>query len=161
MRPSNFFWNWSGRNRWMPKPPLKRCCAPCRQRKLPCAFSGWSPGMRAWPASSQPISRHLRSATDAILNRGGGKRVPPEKFRVALVQMSCGPEPERESGKGPRPRRRRRADRARRSSACPELFQTQYFCQREDHSLFDLAEPIPGPTTEKLAAAAQSKTASS
>jgi len=27
----------------------------------------------------------------------------------------------------------------------PELFQTQYFCQREDHSLFDLAEPIPGP----------------
>jgi len=25
----------------------------------------------------------------------------------------------------------------------PELFQTQYFCQREDHALFDLAEPIP------------------
>jgi N-carbamoylputrescine amidase len=37
----------------------------------------------------------------------------------------------------------------------PELFQTQYFCQREDHSLFDLAEPIPGPTTEKLSAAAR------
>ena len=36
----------------------------------------------------------------------------------------------------------------------PELFQTQYFCQREDAALFDLAEPIPGPTTEKLAAAA-------
>src|SRR4051812_7247108 len=33
----------------------------------------------------------------------------------------------------------------------PELFQTQYFCQREDAALFDLAEPIPGPTTEKLA----------
>jgi N-carbamoylputrescine amidase len=32
----------------------------------------------------------------------------------------------------------------------PELFQTQYFCQREDAALFDLAEPIPGPTTEKL-----------
>ena len=25
-----------------------------------------------------------------------------------------------------------------------ELFQTQYFCQREDAALFDLAEPIPG-----------------
>src|SRR5260370_39251404 len=37
----------------------------------------------------------------------------------------------------------------------PELFQTQYFCQREDHSLFDLAEPIPGSTTEKLSAAAR------
>src|ERR1700720_4714063 len=33
----------------------------------------------------------------------------------------------------------------------PELFQTQYFCQREDASLFDLAEPIPGPTSTKLA----------
>src|SRR5256886_3118362 len=37
----------------------------------------------------------------------------------------------------------------------PELFQTQYFCQREDASLFDLAEPIPGPATEKLAATAR------
>ena len=34
----------------------------------------------------------------------------------------------------------------------PELFQTQYFCQREDQALFDLAEPIPGPRTEKLPA---------
>jgi N-carbamoylputrescine amidase len=32
----------------------------------------------------------------------------------------------------------------------PELFQTQYFCQREDATLFDLAEPIPGPSSEKL-----------
>src|SRR3954468_21242531 len=32
----------------------------------------------------------------------------------------------------------------------PELFQTQYFCQREDAALFDLAEPIPGPTTTQL-----------
>jgi len=32
----------------------------------------------------------------------------------------------------------------------PELFQTQYFCQREDASLFDLAHPIPGPTSAKL-----------
>ena len=32
----------------------------------------------------------------------------------------------------------------------PELFQTQYFCQREEAALFDLAEPIPGPSTERL-----------
>jgi len=37
----------------------------------------------------------------------------------------------------------------------PELFQTQYFCQREDASLFDLAEPIPGPTSKKLAEVAR------
>ena len=32
----------------------------------------------------------------------------------------------------------------------PELFRSQYFCQREDADLFDLAEPIPGPSTEAL-----------
>jgi len=37
----------------------------------------------------------------------------------------------------------------------PELFQMQYFCQREDAALFDLAEPIPGPTTAKLAEVAK------
>ncbi len=35
-----------------------------------------------------------------------------------------------------------------------ELFRTRYFCQREDTSAFDLAEPIPGPTTDVLAALA-------
>jgi len=33
----------------------------------------------------------------------------------------------------------------------PELFRTQYFCQREDTRLFDLAEAIPGRQTERLA----------
>lgn len=74
--------------------------------------------------------------------RGGWKRLPPEKFRVALVQMSCGPEPEQNLEKA----LSRVADAAGRGAqviCLPELFQTQYFCQREDHSLFDLAEPIP------------------
>jgi N-carbamoylputrescine amidase len=31
-----------------------------------------------------------------------------------------------------------------------ELFRTQYFCQIEDHRFFELAEPIPGPTTEAI-----------
>ncbi len=31
-----------------------------------------------------------------------------------------------------------------------ELFSSQYFCQSEDHARFELAESIPGPTTEKL-----------
>jgi N-carbamoylputrescine amidase len=29
-----------------------------------------------------------------------------------------------------------------------ELFRSQYFCQEEDHKYFELAEPIPGPTTK-------------
>jgi N-carbamoylputrescine amidase len=35
-----------------------------------------------------------------------------------------------------------------------ELFRSRYFCQVEDHRFFDLAEPIPGPSTEELAALA-------
>lgn len=32
-----------------------------------------------------------------------------------------------------------------------ELHATQYFCQTEDTAIFELAEPIPGPTSEHLA----------
>jgi N-carbamoylputrescine amidase len=37
----------------------------------------------------------------------------------------------------------------------PELFRTEYIGQREDPALFDLAEPIPGPSTEALAKSAK------
>jgi N-carbamoylputrescine amidase len=36
-----------------------------------------------------------------------------------------------------------------------ELFRSQYFCQKQDATIFDLAEPIPGPSTEALAAVAR------
>lgn len=36
-----------------------------------------------------------------------------------------------------------------------ELFLTPYFCQIQDPSLFELAEPIPGPTTDALASCAK------
>src|SRR5437588_8509920 len=68
--------------------------------------------------------------------------------------MSCGPEPEQNLNKA----LERTSDAAGRGAqivCLPELFQTQYFCQREDHALFDLAEPIPGATSEKLSAAAR------
>ena len=36
--------------------------------------------------------------------------------------------------------------------AClPELFASDYFCKAEDAALFDLAEPIPGPTSNRIA----------
>ncbi len=37
----------------------------------------------------------------------------------------------------------------------PELFATPYFCRNQNHDAFDLAEPIPGPTTRAMAAAAK------
>lgn len=35
-----------------------------------------------------------------------------------------------------------------------ELFRSRYFCQSENHKNFQLAEPIPGPTTDALGALA-------
>jgi N-carbamoylputrescine amidase len=78
----------------------------------------------------------------------------PEKFNVGLVQMSCGPDPDANVAKAVS----RVKDAARQGAhivCLPELFRTQYFCQREDAALFDLAEPIPGPTTDALAKAAK------
>jgi len=72
-----------------------------------------------------------------------------EKFRVGLVQMSCGPDPEKNLGHA-LDMVRDAAGRGAHVVCLPELFQTQYFCQREDASLFDLAEPVPGPTTARL-----------
>ncbi len=78
----------------------------------------------------------------------------PERFRVGLVQMSATPDPEtnlqraiahvRDAAKG-----------GAQIICLPELFQTQYFCQREDPALFDLAEPVPGPATARLSAVAK------
>ena len=44
---------------------------------------------------------------------------------------------------------------ARRSFACKSCSPGIYPCQSEDHARFDDAEPIPGPTTERLAEAAR------
>ena len=82
-----------------------------------------------------------------------------EKFKVGLVQMSCGPEPEENLGRAC-DFIRKAARKGAHFVCLPELFRTQYFCQREDAALFDLAEPIPGPTTQAIAAVArQSKVA--
>ncbi len=84
----------------------------------------------------------------------GGHRVASEVFHVGLIQMSCSPDPDDNL--------RRAAEKVREAAkkgaqiiCLPELFRTQYFCQREDAALFDLSETIPGPTTDALAAVAR------
>ncbi len=76
-----------------------------------------------------------------------------DELTVALVQMRCGSDPavNLESALD------RIAAAARRGAqlvCLQELFGSLYFCQREDTALFDLAETIPGPTTEALRRAA-------
>jgi len=80
--------------------------------------------------------------------------LPPEKFRVGLIQMSTTPDPDQNLQRAIE-HVRKAAGQGAQVICLPELFQTQYFCQREDAALFDLAEPIPGPTSSKLAEVAK------
>jgi N-carbamoylputrescine amidase len=68
--------------------------------------------------------------------------------------MSCGPKVEENLAKA-LSRIGEAAEKGAQIICLQELFCSQYFCQTEDAELFDLAEPIPGPTTEVLAAAAR------
>lgn len=78
------------------------------------------------------------------------------KFTVALVQMACSPDPELNLHRAVE--RVEEAARAGAAVIClPELFRTPYFCQREDAAFFDLAEPVPGATTETLGKIAKEK----
>jgi len=73
----------------------------------------------------------------------------PSKFTVGLVQMSMSDDTESNLGKAIA-RIREAAQQGATLVCLPELFRTQYIGQREDHALFDLAEAVPGPTTETL-----------
>jgi len=77
-----------------------------------------------------------------------------QNFRVGLVQLRCGPDPDENLARAVE-QVQAASKRGAQVVCLPELFCTQYFCQREDASLFDLAEPIPGPTTEKISQAAR------
>ena len=73
--------------------------------------------------------------------------------KLGLLQTTCSPDPAANLEKT-----LAFAGRAARQGAriicTQELFRSQYFCQSEDHKYFQLAEPIPGPSTaafQKLA----------
>jgi N-carbamoylputrescine amidase len=72
-----------------------------------------------------------------------------EKFNIGLIQLSFGKDQDDNLKKA--------ADwcvKAAKQGAdvicLPELFRSQYFCQEENIKNFDLAESIPGPSTERL-----------
>jgi N-carbamoylputrescine amidase len=90
-------------------------------------------------------------ASDRGEHRGERAR---REVRVGLVQMACSAEPGRNLDKA----LAGVAEAARKGAhvvCLQELFRTLYFCQAEDHAHFDLAEPVPGPTTEALQDAAR------
>jgi N-carbamoylputrescine amidase len=75
---------------------------------------------------------------------------------IGLVQMRCGENPQENLE-----RALEKIEAAARDGArvvcLQELFRSQYPCQSEDPARFELAEPIPGPTTDALAKLAGSR----
>lgn len=71
------------------------------------------------------------------------------KFRLGLVQTACSLDPQENLDKAAA--KVREAAAAGAQIIClQELFRSQYFCRDESAELFDLAEPIPGPSTEVM-----------
>jgi N-carbamoylputrescine amidase len=78
----------------------------------------------------------------------------PDTFTLGLVQMSCDADAETNLAKAEAAIAA--AAKAGAQIVClPELFTGPYFCQTEDIRLFDKAETIPGPSTERLGKAAK------
>ena len=109
--------------------------------RCPCRGLEPEAGITTMVATMKPTTDDKGSSPAA-----GGAR----GLRVALIQMACAEDPARNLSRA----LEAIAEAAGRGAGIvclPELFRTRYFCQREDASLFDLAEPVPGPTTEAVA----------
>ena len=75
------------------------------------------------------------------------------RLRVGLVQRKTGEDPKKnlvQTLEGIR----EAAGKGAQVIALEELFLSRYFPQTEDHRYFELAEPVPGPTTHTLSEAA-------
>jgi N-carbamoylputrescine amidase len=77
-----------------------------------------------------------------------------ERLVVGLVQMAMG-ESAAENDRTAEAGIREAAKQGAKLVCLPELYRSRYFCQSEDEAFFALAEAVPGPTTEKLAALAR------
>ncbi|MEJ7606735.1 MAG: carbon-nitrogen hydrolase [Bryobacteraceae bacterium] len=81
-------------------------------------------------------------------------RAREEKFRVGLAQFACSKDANGNLEKAIESIREAAAQGA--EIVClPELFRSQYFCREENADLFDLAESIPGPSTEAIGKVAE------
>lgn len=82
------------------------------------------------------------------------KNLKKDEVTVALIQMSMKNDTEANLSKAVK-----RIEEAAKKGAdvvcLPELFKSQYFCQEEDSDNFNLAETIPGNTTEVISKAAK------
>ncbi len=78
------------------------------------------------------------------------------KVILGLIQMRCSADPAANLAHAI-DRVNAAADRGAQIVCLQELFTSQYFCQIEDHKYFDLAEAIPGPSTDALGKVARER----
>lgn len=71
------------------------------------------------------------------------------RIKIGLIQMICDIEPQRNLAKAVA-RTEAAAAQGAQVVCLQELYRSWYPCQSEENANFDLAEPIPGPTTEEL-----------
>ncbi len=76
------------------------------------------------------------------------------KLKVGIVQQSCGPDIQANIAKLEK-HIRQAASQGASLIVLQELHNSLYFCQEENAKLCDLAEPIPGPSTERFGALAR------
>jgi N-carbamoylputrescine amidase len=76
------------------------------------------------------------------------------KFTAGLVQMKCTTNKEENLVRAEQ-KIREAAKRGAQVICLHELFAGEYFCRTEDTELFNLAETVPGPTTERLSSVAK------
>jgi N-carbamoylputrescine amidase len=77
------------------------------------------------------------------------------KFKIGLVQTKCSTDPEANLQRAIAGIREAASNGA--EIVClQELFRSQYFCREENAELFNLAETIPGPSTEAIGSVAKS-----
>ncbi|MFZ0594519.1 MAG: carbon-nitrogen hydrolase [Bryobacteraceae bacterium] len=75
-------------------------------------------------------------------------------FKIGLVQMACSLDVDENLRKAVEGIRAA-ASKGAEIICLEELFRSQYFCREENADLFDLAETIPGPSTEVLSGVAK------
>jgi len=73
---------------------------------------------------------------------------------LGIIQMSCSEMPA-ENLERALSMTREAAERGAKVICLPELFLSRYFCQEENAANFNLAEPIPGPSTEAFTSLAR------
>jgi N-carbamoylputrescine amidase len=78
----------------------------------------------------------------------------PDKFTIGLVQMTCTTNAEDNLTRAIA-HIREAAKRGAQIISLHELFHGEYFCRTEEAARFDLAEAIPGPTTQRLSQVAK------